>query len=332
MTQPANGKNDARYYDNTMLSSYKDCPRKYFLRHEMGWRSAGTALPLTFGLSWHSGMDAVWTFAKKADSQSELAKLGIASFLETWEEQGMPAELDVDQTATFGARTPSIAYEMYISYISQRWKMLQEAELLACEQPFAVPLPNIENVWYIGRLDKVISFNGETVALEHKTTTAYSTTSMFQSSYIESWYSDSQVKGYQFGAGLFFPKLTQVWVDAALVHKKIHSGFRFVPVAHQFPLLEEWINDTREWVQRVEADTARWKADARLASGTFPKNENNCFGKYGSCTFLNICRTCSDPSQLLAVPEGYMTEFWKPFELLGLDKLVNKGETNEQSA
>lgn len=304
----------ASYYDNTMLSAYKDCPRKYQLRHALGWRSAGVSLPLNFGLSWHSAMDVVWEHAKQV-SERDLRDFAMAKFIETWEAQGLTLDLSMEDMEKMSPRTPGVANEMLHHYISKRWKMLQEAELLAGEQPFAVPLPQLDNVWYIGRLDKVVEFNGQKIVIEHKTTTEYKKDGGFRSTYVESWYSDSQVKGYQYGGGLFFPGLTQVWVDAALVHKQVHDAFRFVPVAHQFPLLQEWVGDTVDWVKRVEADLTR---------GYFPKNENSCMGKYGACPFLNICRTTADPAKLSAVPEGYLLERWEPFKILELDKLVNK--------
>ena len=317
-----------RFYDNTMLGSYKECPRRFFLRHVLAWRSEGTSLPLIFGLSWHSAMDVVWEYASKL-SQADLPRAALAKFYETWEGEGMPPELSVEQIEQYTPRTPNIAHEMLVQYVQQRWGMLQDAQVIAVEQPFAVPLPLYPDVWYIGKMDKVVRYNGNTLALEHKTTTEYKKDGGFKSSYIEGWYSDSQIKGYQFGGGLFYDDLTQVWVDAALVHKTVHDKYRFVPVAHQFPLLEEWVNDTREWVKRVEKDLNQFKIDGQLRPGVFPKNENSCFGKYGACPFVDICRTTSDPSKLDSVPAGYMVEKWEPFEILGLDKLIKQGETSE---
>jgi len=305
-----------------MLSGYKDCPRKYFLRHVLNWRSEGVAIPLVFGLSWHSAMDVVWQHYHNVPNRNELVQLAMAAFLETWEGEGLPPDLNLELTEKYSPRTPGIAAEMLHKYIEKRETLIKSATLITKEAPFAVPLPGTEHTWYIGRLDKVIQTE-QILALEHKTTTAYKKDGGFQTSYIEGWYSDAQVKGYQFGGGLYYPGLTQVWVDAALVHKTVHDAFRFVPVAHQFPLLEEFISDTREWVNRVELDTQAYHADGdRLASGVFPKNENNCMGKYGACTFLNICRTNSRPELLEAPPEGYIEEAWKPFETLGLTQLI----------
>lgn len=320
-----------QYFDNTMLSAYKDCPRKFFLRHVLHWRSAGTALPLAFGLSWHSAMDVIWQHVYSVPSRDELARLALAKFEETWEGEGLPTDMDVDQVKAFGARTPSVAHEMLRCYIEKRQKILWEAKLLAAEQAFAVPLPGLDEIWYIGRLDKVIELNGQLLVIEHKTSSEYKVDGGFKSLYIESWYNDAQVKGYQYGGTLFFPGLSQVWVDAALVHLRVHDAFRFIPIAHQFPILQEWVEDTKAWIREVRLDTCCWNDAGKLAGGTFRRNENSCIGKYGACPFLNICRTQHDPSQLDGPPEGYVEEEWRPFEILGVDKILQTGEHNEQA-
>ncbi len=308
-------------YDNTRVSGYKFCPRSYFIRHILNWKSEGTAMALVFGLSWHDGMDVVWRGAKKFN-KDDLGTMAHLKFLETWEEWGLSPNPTLEQAHWWGARTPGTAAEMYHNYIDQRWDMMKDAILLAAEQPFAVPMPGFEDVWYIGRLDKSIQWGNQTIILEHKTTTSYATEGNFRSDYVDSWYSSPQVKGYQFGGGLFYAGLDGVWVDAALVHKKIHNAFKFIPVAHKFDLLTEWIADTGEWIHRIRRDIQSYNSEGKLVAGTFPKNEDNCYGKFGVCPFLNICRTTVDPSALTQVPPGYVEELWEPFSVLGLDKIV----------
>jgi hypothetical protein len=177
-------------------------------------------------------------------------------------------------------------------------------------------------------LDKVIEYNGQKLVIEHKSTTEYKKDGYFKSAYVESWYSDSQVKGYQFGAGLYYPGLSQVWVDAALVHKTVHGAFRFVPVSHSFPLLQEWLADTEAWIKLMQADEHKFRACGnKLTPGNFKKNENSCYGKYGTCGFIDICRTTPDPSVMSEPPEGYIVEKWEPFETLGLAAILNGEQT-----
>lgn len=315
----------SKCYDNTRISTYKTCPRSYFIRHVLGWRPEGTGIPLVFGLSWHDGQDEVWEYAKE-DSPAQLADRAFEKWKETWSDWGLSPSMSLHDAEYYAPRTPGTAREMYHHYVSERWRMLQESEVIAIEQPFAVPMPDMDNHWYIGRLDKTVDYNAQLLILEHKTTTAYATSGMFRSDYIDSWFSSSQVKGYQFGGGLYYPGLQGVWVDAALVHKKIHNAFRFIPVSHNFTLLEEWIGGTKQWVADISAEEEAYKEAGELKPGMFKKNEESCFGKYGSCPFLDICRTTPDPSKCEEPPPGFVHEPWEPFSILGLDKLVQEAK------
>lgn len=314
-------------FDNTRVSDYKFCPRKFFIRHELHWTPEGIALALTFGLSWHEGMDVVWTHFKSFDKQKLVAGAMMA-FYNKWEEQGLDPEPDLNTMERWAPRTPGVASEMYWNYIEARGKMLSQATLLAAEQPFAVPMPGLPDVWYVGRMDKVVEYGPQKLVLEHKTTTAYATDGMFRADYVDSWFSSPQVKGYEFGGGMYYPGLDGVWVDAALVHKKIHDAFKFIPIAHKFNLLEEWVGDTKGWILRILAEKEEFACTGELVPGLFPKNEDNCYGKYGTCPYLDICRTTTDPSKLDEPPPGYKQEKWEPFSVLGLDKLIKEGEAN----
>lgn len=312
-----------RYLDNTILGTYKDCPRKYYLRHVRNWRGEGIAMPLVFGLSWHAAMDAIWINYHKVP-RNTLMEIAALTFDQCWEEQGISLDLGLEEIERYSPRTPMVAREMLAGYVKQREHILENAELVAAEQPFAVPLPGMPNTWYAGRLDKAVNYTGRLIPLEHKSTTEYAKASGFRSSYITSWYLDSQIMGYIYGASLYYgANVQEVWVDAALVHKQVHDAFRFIPVGHGWDILESWVEDTKEWVRRIQMDEVRYNAEG-LAPGVFPKQQNSCNGKYGPCTFVDICRTTPDPDKLSAPPSGYIEEKWEPFNILGLAKLLEK--------
>lgn len=313
-------------YDNTRLSDYKECPRKYFLRHYLGWTVdyGKTAAPLIFGGAWHEGMDVIWKFAQDPKANKPiLVDLAYGQFLKYWTDAGFPSQVGHHETEKLSPRTPMIAKEMFWNYVEQRWDFLQKIKLLAVEQPFAVPLPNLPDHWYVGRLDKVFEYQSQRLVGEHKSTTAYAIQGNFRDEYVNSWYASSQVKGYQFGAALFFNGVDGVWVDAALVHKKVHNAFKFIPVSHQQELLFEWIVTTEKWAAEVTENTKLYEAGTDVRQ-CFKKNEDSCFGKYGTCPFLDICRTTPDPTKLATVPVGYKVEKWEPFSILKLDKLIQE--------
>lgn len=326
----------SRCYDNTKIADYKKCPRSYFIRHVLGWTREGTSTSpaLVFGSSWHAGMDALWgTASKQVQSvgrvdKEELVTQAMSGFLLEWSEQGYDPEPDMVTIEELNPRTPSVAHEMYYNYAAHNERMLTHSRVLAIEQPLAVPFPELDDTWYVGRLDKVVEYNGQELILEHKTTTAYAIQGQFQRDYCDSWYAAPQIKGYQFAGTLYYPKLQAVWVDAALVHKKVHDAFKFIPVSHSWPLLKEWTYDTKEWLLRISLEESKYANVGELTPGLFPRNEDSCYGKYGVCPFLDICRTVSDPSTLPEVPAGYVAERWEPFDTLGLEKLVN-GDANE---
>jgi hypothetical protein len=323
------------YFDNTKVSTYKECPRKYLLRHVLDWTiesgyqldGEGSAIlkapALVFGGAWHEGMDAMW--AAQGHSTSVKAQVAMQAFIDHWTEAGYPAELTMEQQDGLGARTPGVAHEMFYNYAIAREGMLEECEVIAIEQPVAMPFPNLEDTWYIGKLDKVFRWNGIHIG-EHKTTSMYAIKGNFQPDWTDSWGSSSQVKGYQMVGGLYHEDLQDVWVDGALVHKKVHDAFKFVPVQHSLPLLQEWIVDTGRWITEIQRELKEFREVGDLSKGTFRRNEDQCFGKYSRCPFLNICSTTSDPTKLKAPPAGYTIEKWEPFDELGIDRLVGEGD------
>lgn len=315
----------SRCYDNTKISTYKECPRRFFIRHTLHWtRIEGIALALTFGSAWHDAQDVVWKFAKKF-SQRDLWELSGMAFDKTWEEKGLPLQLTLAQDADYLPRTPAVAKEMLFNYIHARWTMLQAIKVVAIEQPCAVPLPNLPDVYYVGRLDKVFEWNtdraNQRIIGEHKTTTAYATQGNFRPEFTDCWSVSSQVKGYQFMGALFYGRIDSVWVDAALVHRKVHDAFKLIPESHSFVILQEWIHNTEGWVKQIIAEEEAYAEAGELSPGMFKKNEEACYGKYGACQFIDICRTVADPSKH-EPPPGFEVKKWEPFDELGLAKLV----------
>ena len=312
------------YFDNTKIAAYKSCPRKYLIRHILHWTpdiGERKAPALVFGGAWHEGMDAIWgSQGQPAEVKVSLAKM---AFRQHWIENSYPDPdtMSLAEQEDLGARTPGTAHEMFFNYVNTRAKMLEECTVLGIEQPVAMPMPGLSDTWYIGKLDKVFEWNGIHIG-EHKTTTAYAIKGNFQPDWTESWGSSSQVKGYQMVGTLYYPNLQDVWVDGALVHKKVHDAFKIVPVSHSLPLLEEWITDTRRWIWSIQQEIKELEEVGDLSKGTFRRNEDNCFEKFGRCPFLNICSTCSDPTKLMAPPPGYKVEKWEPFDELGIDRLV----------
>lgn len=321
-----------RYYDNTMLSDYKKCPRYYYLRHLKHWRSQGISAALTFGLAWHDAMDILWQgYGKVPDN--ELLGAAAYAFDMRWEEQGMPSveTMTLEDHERLAPRTPMIAREMLANYLEARRPLMDASDLLFAEQPFAVPLyPDRPDLWYIGRMDKGISNRGTRIILEHKTTTEYKKDGGFKTQYLESWFPNAQAEGYLYSANMVGEgSFRYVWIDAALVHKKEHHFFKFIPIAASFANLDAWLWEARDWISRIMSEEDRL-ADCDPESPimtAFPRHTNECIGKYGKCQFLDVCRGVPNPLKQAEPLGGYIVEKWEPFNILGIEKLGLKKET-----
>ena len=309
----------ARYFDNTRISNYKTCPRYYYLRHKRHLVRVGIAAPLVFGLSWHEAMDVLWKFSNSDKTDQELLAVSHAAFLRCWEENDFPAEPSLEQLDKLKFRTPMVAMEMLYCYINERRDWIAAGEILSIEQPFAVPLSKEEeDLWYIGRLDKVFRPKGESIyIIEHKTTSAYAKIGGFRSDFIRSFSPDSQIDGYSHsGHMLYGDELRGVFIDAALVHKTVHDKFKLIPIDRQFAALDIWLKETRDWIERIENEEEQGKRQDYMG---YPKNTGSC-NNYGGCTYLDICKFVHNPQDTESF-SGYEVKPWEPFDILKIEQL-----------
>jgi len=336
-------------YDNTRISSYKDCPRAYYFRHVMHWRPAGLEWPLVFGASWHAAMDYVWTKMVepyegpnsrgapfKAWEPELIARGAYKKFVEHWIKEGAPPpeQIDYEMAQELSPRTPQHAFEMLAGYVLAKRNALREVELVATEKPFAVPLdPQDPNLFYIGKIDKQVrvKHTGKIRGIEHKTTTAYKKNGPFRGGYIDSFSPNSQVEGYTYALHIMHPgNVAGVWVDAALVHKT-EEGFMFIPVEKQLKMLDAWLWETRRWIRRIEEDE---KMLISVHSGdeimqAYPKNTNSCWNFNRACPYMDCCRAWPNPVGKPMPPEMIESK-WDPLQHLGPIEGITDGPTQEE--
>lgn len=316
-----------RLYDNTRLSDGpRGCMRYFFFRHEMHWNPAGKAYPLVFGGAWHEAMQTVWQGFSEGWDQQKLLKEGMKTFLKDWEAAGLdpnPSQATIEEE--YKQRHPGTAFEMLAGYIDRRypWFKKEKVEILSIEKPFAVPLdPEEPDLFYIGKIDKIIRMRGRVLGIEHKTTTAYAKNGKFRAAFLESFSPNSQVDGYLFALHLMHPKkVGGVWVDAALVHK-MEEGFKFIPQERQLAFLDSWLWETRTYIDTIERNREALKSckptDKYLAA--FPKNTECCYDFQSACPYLDICRAWPNPLGK-PTPPGYKVERWDPLEHLDAKQL-----------
>jgi len=306
-------KNKIRFYDNTRVSTFRSCPRKYYYRHVRHWTAPEVEIPLIAGTAWHKGMDEIWQ-GHGADKASQ-----------AWAESMETAGVNLNDPA-FGLeeiRNFGTFKAMFQNYEDQRAQFLSEIELIACERPFAVPLGPTATTYYIGRLDKVFHWKNRIYVAEHKTTSWYKKDGGFRPIWINSFSPNSQIDGYLFGGHMMWPdEFKQVLVDAALVHKTVHDCFRFIPIDRKLDALNLWLYETVQWTNQIEINTDFLEkhegtfpnsfSKSRNFMACFPRNTDACTAFNRECLYREPCIAWPDPS-IMGLPRGFIEEKWEPF-------------------
>ena len=317
------------YYDNTRVSTFKTCPRKFFFRHVKHWVADGNKAALAFGAAWHSAQEVIWPAMIKGLPKNEIAKLAFIAFVQEWTDQGFPHpdEIGYELEKELAPRTPGTAFEMILDYIDNRIPKVKDLELISVERPFIVPLdPDDDSVFYVGKIDKVVRQRGKVRAVEHKTTTLYKKDGGFRSTFIDGFSPNSQVDGYLYALHMLWPGQVQgVWIDGALVHRN-ETAFMFIPVEKQEDQLHSWLWETRYWIDQIQAHKAALEEcspeDPFMAA--FPRQTGSCQDYNTNCEYRDICRFKANPLSITEVPGGFHEEVWDPLKETGAFALLGQ--------
>ncbi len=316
-----------KIYSNSRLSEYDNCMRKGYFRYQKNLAYSGRSWPLAFGQAIHQAMDVIWQGAKTSLDNDQLASSAFEAWEKCWiNEYELPLldEMSEDDLRGSGARNDLTAFEIIVNYVEKRRPFIKSVELLSVERPFAVPLdPSNPNLFYVGKMDKEINWNGAIWGVDHKTTSAYQREGYFRHSFLDSFSPNSQIDGYLHALHMEYGDQAKgMLVDAILVHKTEHEGFALLPVERQFSQLDAWLWEALERVKRVEQEEfaligAKEQIKGAPFMPAFPKNTGNCI-MYGKCPYIDLCKMISNPETLEHIPEGYVEITTRPFDELRL--------------
>jgi len=332
-------------YDNTRISSSRTCLRMFMFRHELAWEALGTKPALAFGGSWHKAMDSLWPdmialkgkegwLPRWSDVREEIVTKAFAHFMEEWVSRyQMPGidEMEGQEYNDLRPRVPTTALEMLYVYADERRTFFTtgDIELLAVEKPFVVPLdPKDDSLFYCGRFDKLIRWNGRIHGIEHKTTTAYARNGPFRTSFVEGFSPNSQIDGYLFaGRSEYGREFKNIMVDAALVHNN-ETAFRWINIERQTEMLDGWLWTARYYINQIQAnrralseELARNEEPSKYLAA-FPQNTSSCIQFETTCTYLDLCKSWANPIGR-DIPAGFQFSPWEPFEELELHKVFS---------
>ena len=276
-------------------------------------------------------MDIIWPGAQSDLTDMELAEAGMIAFDKKWQECGLPhvGDMTMEQVDEVGFRNPGTALDMLYNYVEQRRDFIKSVEVEYVELPFAVPLnPDDASLFYIGRMDKLIVWEGRKWPVEHKTTSEYKKDGGFRASFLEAFSPNSQIDGYDHGNHMLHGNRAKgVLVDGALVHKTVHDKFCFIPIERDILMLEAWLWEARQKVKRIEEDDAAFallKSNGKETDNilrAFPKRTSSCH-MYNGCEYRDACKMVTNPETVADDQfKGFVVDPWEPFDMLGLAEI-----------
>lgn len=296
-----------RPIDNTALDAYMRCEWLHFVSMILHRRKGGLTKPaLAYGTCWHKILETHY----KTGGNEELVR---ASATLSWQEHDNPDD----------HRTLERCLSEYYRYI-QRWGD-HDAEAVGWGSTVGYPdAPMVEIAteltWpgarhpYTGKIDRIVEHQGLYYVEDHKTTSALGAT------YFRQFDPSNQMMGYAWLA----QHLTGLPIAGVRINAhgvlKTQGKFERQTVMFSPERLQEWAENYNRWIEMLEVSYAAVEGIADLdhladpiIAQAFPRNFNACAGKYGPCTYTDVCTM---PARLRArvLEADFEYNPWNPLE------------------
>jgi hypothetical protein len=288
-------------------------------------------------------MDIIWSEAASLTNNATLLGKAYDEFMRVWNEYY--PEWSAETESPFGTtqeeelfpKVPSRALTMLSWYIKIKRPHIAKYTILGIELPFIVPIPGDEEVFYIGRNDKVYEKeDGRIYTGDHKTTKSAA------AAWINTFQPNNQVDGYNY-AGLmtYGESYWGVEIDGALCQRGTArtwtdpvypNGIGFPPhsIMAATGHTEAWLWETTYTIRLLESHL-EMLADCRPEDTilmAFDKRTTAC-GYYSGCIYRNICSYIVNPNREVEPPTGFKEEKWEPFKILDQTKVVTEDSNGE---
>jgi len=298
----------------TKINDYLTCPRYFFYRTIWGLKKDETHNHLAFGSAWHEVMEVLL----KEGYTTEALVNGIEAFTRTYR-MHFGAETD----ELFVPKTPSTALTAAANYIQHYARQDAGQEVLHTEACGAVPIRHDRLIHF--KADSIIRDGRGIFSREHKTG------SRAGRQWVDQWPLSMQVGTYTHVLYCLYPS-DEVWgIEInGTIFQKAKIDFVRVPCRASLPMLNAWLTDVNDWIDRIQNDISVLMADDKEEADvmlSFPRNPKSCTDYYG-CEYHAFCMSWPNPLQQMDyIPIGFHQEYWDP-EVVTEDGDVLAGKEN----
>lgn len=154
---------------------------------------------------------------------------------------------------------------------------------------------------WTGRLDAIVSYDGQLLIMDHKTT------SILGPTFYDDFVIGSQMLGYTWAARKLGFDVKGLLLDVIGARKPTKSGVGNELQRQRYFYSQEHID---EW----EHDTFTAITDflEHLCRGYFKKSTKWCFGRYGRCQYWDVCTQIPTQREAMLQSDMYKNVTWSP--------------------
>lgn len=300
--------------DYSSISSYIDCPRKFFFQYMLHLRHTSSNLDLVFGSCWHYGLECAYKqlMIDPDTDPSDLIKISSKGFLALWEIEGT----SFNEELSF-PKSPGNALNMYHKYFTSVYTPDKNVKIIGVETPFVISLGD-GLPYYTGRLDLTSIKNDDSVIItDHKTAKYVNETTL------AGYDSSFQTDGYLAAGYLYYDKLPTIIYSVAQVAKTKNDFFNHT-VMKSKSLIDRSLHDISFWVRRLLDDIVKYKIEKDYGEGeTTDRNYIQksfhrapgyaCTQYFRKCSYFDICHFRNNAiTYANKTPQGYIVYEWDP--------------------
>lgn len=287
--------------DPSKLKEFTECPRKYFYRHVLGWKSTAPNNHLIFGKSWHDSQEHL--LLNGYDSVDE----AVLRFMHTYRQ-----DLGPETDALFGNKTPSKADEALRIYAGHFAQDLKDWDVLYTEVAGTVMIT--ENYIMHFRMDSILreKRTGKIFSLDHKTGQRRGRT------WIDKWALSISTGCYTHVLYCLYPPedVKGVKYRGTFFYKSKGPEFEEVPCWMSMGQMQVWLWNTVYWYNLLR-DNYRMLSECNADEDimmAFPIIGESCT-KYFGCPYHDFCTAWPNPLKRCEEPPmGFEVEFWNPMD------------------
>lgn len=285
--------------DSSKLTTYMECPRKFFYRYIMGWRPDYPNNHLVFGSAWHLAMEHITRHGVESTADAVIVAL-------KYYREHFPADTD----ELYEPKTPANLANSVNEYAHRFGHEHKDTDVLYTELAGLV----------LVSLDRTMAFkcdailrgpDGRTFGLDHKTSQRKYT------NWGDHWTMSTQMLTYLHALHCLYPDddELQMLVRCAFFYKKTPTEFDDHPIRKSGEQMQAWLERVNAWIDRLEYDMHELKEEntAYATMQAFPMNDTACFNFGRQCEFFDFCNAWSNPlSRCEHTPIGFTIERWDP--------------------